>query len=129
MIVEDICRGRKVEAFRHGPNPFSRKAERLQGQLCSMQFLGFLRTLRSMMREQRVFHLTPTRAAELLYNFDFAEESFTQPFMRLKLRSDACYYLVSTSEYEQRFGVRLRLSLGNANDATDWTLSPTAGMT
>lgn len=92
MIVEDICCGRKVEPFRHGPNPFSRKAKRLQGQLCSMQFLGVLRTLRSMMRAHRVFHLTPTRPAELLYNFDFAEESFTQPFMHLKLRSDACYY-------------------------------------
>lgn len=117
MIVEDICHGRPIEPFLRAPNPLSKKPERLEGQLCSKHFLSFLRLVRSMMKEQHVFHVTPTRAAELLYNF-------TQPFMRLKLKNDACHYLVSTSEYEERFGLRLRLTLGKANDATDWTLSP-----
>ncbi len=124
LIVEDICHGREVAAFRNGPNPLSKKTERLEGQLCSKHFLSFLRIVRSMMKEQGVFHVTPTRAAELLYNFDFLDESFEQPFVRLKMVKHTYAYLASTAEYERRFGARFRLTLGEANDAMDWTMSP-----
>lgn len=77
-----------------------------------------------MMKEQGVFHVTPTRAAELLYNFDFLDDSFEQPFVRLKMVKNTYAYFASTAEYERRFGARSRLTLGEANDATDWTMSP-----
>lgn len=123
LIIDDICQGREIETFRSGPNPFKKKLPTLDGTFCSKHFIGFLRTLRSMMKEQRVFHVTATRATELLYNDDFLDERFTQPFMRLK-QKQGCFYLVSTREYEQRYDARLHLALGLANDVTDWIVTP-----
>jgi hypothetical protein len=123
IIIDDICQGHETATFASGPNPFKKKLPPLEGTFCSKHFVGYLRTLRSMMKEQRTFYITPTRAAELLYNYDFMDERFTQPFMRLK-QKQGCFYLVSTGEYERRYGAQLRLTLGLANDATDWTVTP-----
>lgn len=123
LIIDDICEGREVQAFKSGPSPFKKSLPPLEGTSCSKHFIGFLRTLRWAMKQQRNFHVTPTRATELLYNYDFMNERFTQPLMRLKVKH-GCFYLVSAREYEKRYGARLRLTLGNANDATDWTVTP-----
>lgn len=123
LIIDDICEGREIAAFASSPNPFKKTLPTLEGTFCSAHFVGFLRRLRRAMKLQRNFHITPTRATELLYNYDFLDERFTQPFMRLKLRH-GCFYLLSTPDYEERYRARLRLTLGTANDATDWTVSP-----
>jgi hypothetical protein len=124
-VIDDICAGREITAFLEG-NPFL-DVELASGSdlKCSKSLLFFFEFLCRAMHEQDTFHLTPTRATEILYNLVWDDRGPHQQVLTLEAEPHrSLCYLVSTEEYEKQAAVRLRLTLGTANDASDWTVLP-----
>jgi len=124
-VIDDICAGREITAFLEG-NPFLDVEPAPEGEFrCSKRLLFFFEFLCEAMHEQDTFHLTPTRATEILYNLGWDDSGPHQQVLTLEAEPhrNLCY-LVSTEDYEKQAGVSLRLTLGTANEASDWTVLP-----
>jgi hypothetical protein len=134
-IIDDISEGREVAAFLSA-EPFverpPRKSE-TEGR-CSKWFISFLEVLYDQMAQQEQFRVHPARAVELLYNFDYDDDDFTQPIMRLQYDPSVPLgfvfvgprpgTLVSEPAYDERFGGRLVLHREAFSTADDWNLTP-----
>lgn len=117
-IIDDICNGREIRAYLEA-NPFQKMEPAPDCNVrCSKELLFFFDFLCRAMHEQGIFHLTPTRACEMLYGPH--QDVLT---LEREPHQNLCY-LVSTGKYESGAGVQLKLTLGTANDATDWTPLP-----
>ena len=119
-IIDDICVGRSIAAFARPEAATSRRPG--AGPVCCEMMVEFLSMLRFAMAEQKATKIVPSRAAELLYNFDFDDEDFTQPIMRLQGDRDNAV-LASTARYSQLFGAKVRMPLTELYDATSWNLT------
>jgi hypothetical protein len=110
-IVHDIRTEQRIRAF-NDPQVVAQLVRGASGgRGANKHFLDFLGHLQHFMAEEQVVTAPLIRAVNLLFNYDYLDDDWTQPLLWLDDRPGDRWYVVSTTTFEKRHGHRVELEL------------------